>query len=613
MPPRIRFSGEIYEPNKPAKEIQYVFRRTPNIEKPPKDRERRREIAQCGSYNMDTILVGTKIIECHGVFNFKFYTKLVSDEQHEIMNETPTMKLPTKRLAYASNHYHSDLYAIKLYQKSMGQVYRAKIMDLYNQADCQGYRLSLRCDILLLDTGEYLTNISYDCIYDYSLMIDCLKKIPPEVKSARLALAGNIESNIMKKLNEKFCNIIRNKGECKFNIKILDYKENTYLVDLIDDRKNSLISMMMNEYPLLRPESLESEPHSMLGYSEMEPRQSSRNMKTNGDANPGKPCYFGAYGYFKSKLRSLNNNDRETSYDSKRLFKVRIVDKSDPNSIHIIPADEDYLKFHTKFKQELERIPSLRDADKLKSQEYRPFYVGEPIIYKPRHQDEPKIGRWLRGVVIKISKYSKFGLPKCSTSNPDEVADETEIYRMIKMGYMSPDQIIYGIRSVDYGFQTVATFRTMRHLTSSEFRQFTLIWPWSMRCNLFGVYSPCLEQRKNEMEEKKFSRLCLDMIDCWIRERTHEDSPLAYFKVLFRDDILKVSFKDVFIRPFNVSLFYREEPVFSRGPIKTPYDCLNSYLVDRGFASDTVPGTGVSSNIQLDEHVINVLVSHGRI
>lgn len=564
----------------------------------------------CGVYERGVIVDNATIKLCRGINDFYFHTNILTSQNQEIMNLSPRIRFPNKCLMYAANPYNSDLGQIKLYLRDT-KVFRCKIKDLYCEAR---NLLRLKCDVSLLDTGEYIKNISYDCIYDFPQVIDYLAELEPEAKPARLYLSERHEEFMNKNVDKGFREIIKN-ANATFKIKIFDYKNDIYHVDIIEPNGDSVTAQLKEAFPQFKrfydhvPDRQISQ--SPQGFQLVHQILSHKNHKNNLDVQHIRYFDSGACSFFKYKIDAIDEDDMTQSHIAKRFFKVKILNWCDPESFSIIPADEEYIECHERFKRSIQETSCIKSAESEYYREHEPYEPDEFVVFKNEF-GEPKLGEWLRGIVVSVSRYNNYNLSiGTQTGKYKNLAD---VKKMIKDKILEPEDLIYRVRSIDYGFQCKSSHISMRHIRNlNEFRK---VGPWSLRCRLFGI-GP-LQNESDKFCQGQFSSACLDMIDCWMRERLLDNSKNAFFHVLFRSNIVKEPHWKLFCGHIEISLFHRYEPPYSIESAfllhgrRTRFDCLNSYLVDRGFASDTWLRS-IASRVQLDEYIVNMLVQHNRI
>lgn len=560
------------------------------------------EILMCGSYKKGTKLKAT-INRCQNLNDFTFRTHILNRSHFRMMRCTSNIRYPSGASMYSARPYTSDLGDIKILLNHMNQVHRCKIEDLYTVA-IDG-ELVMKVDVLLIDRGTYAKNLDLESLYDFQQTIGFYKEIPPEHNQARIHLGESLPLTLEDiEINEYFVNTIKKRDKMEeYLIEILGYQDGVYHVDIFDKSGRSMISHIRKKFAD-QLKSYESLPQSIPTNeiynvsSFFEPSGAAKNSQNTRNRYQTRQIIkpLGALQYFQKKLKEMPK-DKNELYLQKRFFKVKVLCWSHPNSFFIIPDDNDYLSKHDQFRSDLKVIG---ERAKKKPDTKNKYQLGERCLF--RNEIDPNLGPWLRGVIIDAPKNVTNGF----LIDYEQLCGKNPFL-------LEEGDIIYLVESIDYGFQCC---RTAENLLEVQDNRIFQKCPWALKCRLFGI-----EPHDNtDSDETDFSKNCLDMIDCWMRERILDDSRFAFFHLLFRSDIMSLShIWSADNKLVDITLFHRFEPLYKLadciGPRirRTQYHCLNSYVIESGLASDTNQKTGKRSRVDLDYYVVNLLVQHDKI
>lgn len=542
-----------------------------------------------------------------------------------MMNMVNAIRLPNQALMYAANPYKTHIGKIYLFVDDL-MVHRCLIKDVY--CDFRSRRLELKADFQYLDKGGFRRGADFSNIFDFPQIISHYAEIEPEANIARLDL-GTCELFYDGEINQYFIKLVEGYRGQKFNVKILDYQAGEFYIDLITSDRPSVIQDIRDKFQVKIERYEERAAKSSFyevpnhGRNTRCNRGPSNNIAANferpyNQLNPIDNYYKvaqNALQYFKRKLYHTRDSSIR-SHTGRQLCSVRVLSWLDPESFVIMPDDEGYVQGHDEFKRRLGALECIKNAEQDQFKSDRIFEPNEYILF--RNFADKSLGPWLRGVVMSLSRYNHHGLSVGTHTTRMGHDNIAEITRMVNAGLLDKEDIIYRVRSIDYGYQCVVSPLNMRHVRDeTEYRK---IGTWSMRCCLFGIFPLASEMDKYGVG--LFSPACNDMVDCWIRERLAADNHCLNFYVLFRTNLLPCDEK-LFDKPIEISLFHKRAPSYYLhkslapvGPTKSrgaKFDCLNWYLVDRGFASDQMYKMKVNSNIQLDEYVINMLAEYDKL
>lgn len=561
----------------------------------------RQEVIMCGIYPKGTE-IKAQIVYFRSIDDFciKNIDPTFKTEEKRLMKTAASIKYKSGALMYESRAYTTQPGQIKLFFGRFDTMHRCKIRDLFT-VNFNGV-LNAHASILLIDTGAYIRSVPLSIIFDIPQRIGHYRELEPEAKPARVHLGDPIpldftDTEICQYAGQK----ITNNSTKEFTIKILDYKKDVYHVDIIDQKKKSLVSHLRTKFKdkFVGFEKAAKDPNNQYHFFDVPvPRNRSYHSQNQSRYPPKK--YDSIISYYKEKYKTINDNDRSTSYYQKRFLEVKIIHWDNPNSFAIIPNDDDYTTNHSNFMKSLENIQERKDKELKVEDEL--YVLGQKCLFL--NDFDANLSKWLRGVVVDTP--CKIDLAK----------DLAQLYLDGSNGSSSakPKNLMYLIRSVDYGHETLRSSMYMRPVAQQH--PSLLKGPWSLKCRLFGIYP--LGHDVNRAGEHEFSTSCKSMIDSWIRERILDDGKHAYFNVLFKGDIFKMTenWNNSEDGVMDIVLFhrfdfpYRLEDCLLTKRRKPRYDCLNSFLIDRGLAGDCNNKTRERSYVDMDEYIVNLLVQH---
>jgi len=585
------------------------------------------KVVMCGSYERGAN-IRAKISISYGMNHFYFRTKVLEKEHYKLMKSVLGIKYRSGALMYQARPYTTDIGQVKLYHQ-FGEVQRCQIKDLFT-VNVSG-EIKLLADILLIDRGWTMYKVQFKHLYDPPQYINYYKDIEPEAKLSRLNLGPPIPSDFNdKEVNDCFRNSIRKNSHEEFTVRIFDYKEGMYYVDVINKQNQSLIAHLKEKFRdkierIITRELIgrsdkdstsddeyileilpQARPKRGQRFKSNEPLKSSQFIcRTVTESSSNKRIYRDVLAYFKDKIDHNEKKGPNMSYLQKRFFKVKILSWCDPASFVVVPDDPDYIRCHDDFRREIESYQNVNEEED--GAEEEEFLAGQLCLFK--NDIDLNLGKWLRGIVIRVPEIENAFVKdktnaKGSAKGPCQSEGTDDQCRCIDRSYF-----VYQILSVDYGFKCYRSSYNMRQIKDE--RIFSR-GPWSLRCRLFGVH-PNLEQRE-------FSKSCIEMIDSWVRSRILDTGKFAFFHVLFRTDLSEIPKVWRSDGPMaEISLFHRFEPPYKIEDCILPrkrrsrFDCLNAFLINRGFASDYSETLAKSSKVELDEFVVNLLVPHDRI
>lgn len=590
----------------------------------------------CGLYHKGTIIKDVDIVffsqdeRRHGGTEFHVRHKLLSEKDRDFIQGVPNVKIGGNHKMYQSNPFNADIGLIKLYQDpNTEEVHRCVIDDIYCGPPKRQY-LYLLATITLIDLGQSLT-CDYEQIFDYSQRTGHLMDVEPEALSARLYLPGK-DSDRTQRLHKILKDMISNKSgaDKKYYIKILGYKDKIYEVDVITELEESFLnshapedtcSSSLTSAGCSNTDGDNSSANSFGQFSETFPSaRRERGIKTlprrrdrdsiistlTSSRREVAPNFIGAMNYFTYHL--TRSHAPGSSYISNRLSKVMLLDWYEPDLIAILPYDKVYS--HEKFRAKLNSLKCVQQAGDLKNKiEKKVYKPGEFVFFKNVFRDID-LGLWLRGVVVSIGCHNHHNLI-CAQRRTDQAKLDNfnTIVRLVNEGKLCPDDILYRVRSVDYGCEARSSSLNMRVV--SDLHEFKSVGTWSLRCKLFGIYP-------FKGDQGEFADHSIDAFDSWIRHKFDEDD--TGFRVLFKSFLNSADVQTSFDKLIDITLFHRfDQPcdaAKSLADLMKPklarYSCLNWHLVYHGLVESSNE-SGTCSNIQLEDHVIQRLVQHRRL
>ena len=586
-----------------------------------------------------TTIEGAKLTGIKGVNDFYFCVNILTEEDRQDLTDSITITADSGVPLFRSNPYNCNLGDIKLYKSENGSVLRCKILDMYCTDRGNPKALRLCVDLSLIDSGRRVDSVWYDRIFDLGQVVGHCLQLEPEAKPAVLDIDYTLLEGRDNKIDKIFRDFLANSKEHK--VKIINHQGGLYHVDIILPDGESLASLMNKYFSELSQGSVlkkkvicdnyradEDQVHffSLPIIYPIQSRDSKAlkaNRKSRYDSDRRPPRYVGALEYFKKKLNDLRFNDsRMFSWNSKRFFQVKVISWLDPDNISIIPDDEDYIRSHTSFRQTLDGMPCVgRAENESELMSMQPFGLGEKVLFKNTYLD-PALGNWLRGTVIAMSFYGKNNL-SVHSSGRDPKRNLSNIRQMIKDGILSPDDVVYRVKAIDYGYEIRSSHFSMRHLTKADEESLSRIVPWSLSCSLYGVYPLPTFSAPDKLKKGKHSISCIGMMDSWLREQILTNSRIMFFNIFFRTPIRTLDAAHLDQMKIEISLFHRHQtanPIVKQLPkhLMVPtksayYRNLNWFLVELGVASDSPDYDSESSQIQLEECIVNKLVKCGKL
>lgn len=535
---------------------------------------------------------------------FYMRSKFLTHEDYKLMETARKIRFnKTGALMYAARPYTTEIGEIKLFFPFPDEPCRCQIKDMYTIAVYEELRVYV--DIFMIDKGYHVSQIPIHMIFDFPQRINYYKDLKPEASLARLYLGHPIPDDYKDaEIDEYFCETMRNSSRKNFLIKILDYKQETYYVDIIDAKKNSVIQHIRekfkNKVEKFEDKLIDAGNIDDLAYiyqrsfHNFKPIEIPRKTYCLSKIVKKKTKHYnGVLDYFKQLENDINmSDDRSKFYLMKHLYRVKVLRWRHPEEFYIIPDDPEYANIHENFKRELDAYGQLFEKDKEDSiHSQRTYKLGQKCLFQ--NEIDSSLSKWLRGVVIEVPKID-CGFLKITTTQ-------------YEASYSA--HLVYRIRSIDYGFQCERTSANLRPVDEKD-RLFYKREPWSLRCRLFGI-----DRLRHELDlyhEQGFSDSCLRTIDNWVRMRTYTDRS-AFFYILFRNDVFKTPKLSPHHEPSTeISLFHKLELPCSltdsfSGKQKYRYDSLNSYLINKGLVSDHMHKLDKSSHVDLDEYIINFL------
>lgn len=567
-----------------------------------------------------TVSNKARIIPDGGYKKFFIHTRLLRQNDIKNLELTTTLQGDSGNLLYRANQYHADIGELKIYKDNNGRAHRCKIIDMYcAKKDTPSIRLCV--DILLIDAGIEIYMVWYDNIFDYNQLTSHCINIEPEVKLARLGIKE--EPKDENKVNSLFKYLVTKSKRHSIKLKSED-DDGCLRVDVILDDGKSLVDIINDEIDIQNIQFKKLAIQATIGQNITRPtsaryKQEQRRFGTlNNKCKPESKFprnYLGASSYFNLMVDSTERDRTLQHHVPQSFFKVKVISWYDPENISIIPADDTFIKTKSEHRQLLENTKVIKFADTLRYGEDQPYQIGEIILFKTSLFEKENLGRWLRGIVVSTSVYSGHYLSSTGSKSNSSYAS---LMKMVEQNIIDLSDIVYMVKSIDYGYQCRSSHYSMRHLRPKDLEAIAFVPPWSLSCSLFGVYPlHSGTTDKSSVDKKKFSSTCIHVMDSWLRERTMDDNRLAFFHIFFRDQIRGYDFFKTPNEKITVSLFHRHEPPYTfyesykLSQRSTYFHNLNWFLVDTGIASDSANYAGESSQVQLEEYIVNKLVKHG--
>lgn len=526
------------------------------------------ETVMCGIYKRDTELKA-HIVHYYDMDDFwiKNLVPTINLEERKLMDTVTSIKLASGSPMYEARVYATEPGQIKLFRDQHGGMLRCQVKHLFTY-NINGVLYPF-ASIRLVDTGEFLREVPLSDLFDIPQRINFYSEIEWGAKPARIHLGESVPLDFQ---DGEICRYaldkISNSPGKQFTIKILDYRDGIYHVDLISKNGKSLVEHLRAKF---------SSKLAQFDQPKFSQPTYSRGRKQ--DLLLSKPKYNSITSYYKKIFQNINVDYSGTLFYQKTLIQVKIINWTGPEGINIIPNDIEYSEDHRNFMRELNEYQTKRE--KQLPQLYQTYAVGQRCIYYNGPTDA--LSTWMRGTVVETPEGVKPG-------------DWTNC--------------VYRIRSFDYGNEVLKNPTDMREI--SEDNPFLSLGPWSLRCRLFGVHPLEVDGTGAHVH----SSLCKNMMDVWIRGMMADQGDYnTSFYALFKDNILKIS--DNWCsddEPMDINIFYRfdfvniKEDCMRVRRRKPRYDCLNSFLIERGVAGDCNLETGQRSKLDIDEYIVNLMV-----
>lgn len=585
------------------------------------------ENKKCGDYEKGHEISG-QLYKCNKIYDFCIRRQILDSEDKEIMLVARTARSPTGLLYYDARPYTTDIGQIKIYfdprSKTMA---RCRIRQLYNSS-FQG-QLRVKAQITLIDTGDHMAGVGFHLIYDFPQTARYLTKLEPEVTICSLDLPDHLLMD--QELNKLFMDTIKKRhSNSQYTIVIRSYRNGRYHVDLLNSSRQSFIDHIKSSYRVkfgLVPDGNSTggsdassdtvDSHESLHtYSRTLIKPPQLRFQTIETAHHRHRNYRGASHYFLTRIKEIQNSQPNRFAMFKRFFDVKLTIWEHPRDIYLIPRDPDYQKSHQDL---LDDIKVYVEKHKLHEEDdsiYETvFHVGEKVIFRNRHVDQ--IGSWLRGVIIEVPKMTGQTWVDMKKSEVEKSKTEHKS-RSTSSAYNIMQKYVYRVRSIDYGFENALSVGNIRRVLDKSI--FTTRGPYSLRCRLFGV-NP-LYNDQDEDGKVDFSDQCKTMIDAWMREKILQEFRPSYFYALFQTKFKDLSDNHLTADgSMDITLFHRYETIDkslediylpSRKKKEITFACLNTYLIESGYATDDLGGN-VSSNVDLDQLLINLLANRHEI
>lgn len=499
----------------------------------------------------------------------------------------------TNKLMYEARVYTTQLGDIKLYHERTpryNSIYRVKILDLYPKA-VDGV-IVVRAKVQLLDRCCFRW-VDFSNLYDYPHQARCYQNLKPEVYPCKLHLAKTTDAQESDFVNNKFSGLLKSLEE-EITVKIIDYEDDRYSVDILGKNGESITNRLIEKCGQVLGEKLKMQ----------------KKDENSGEYNDGldylfkrvnialyhksryppkhKPRYISSVMFFRDKLIKNITENKKPPAIRNNIIRVKVLSWHNPACLSITPLDEDFAnhdRFLFNLEKDLFKSFDVNDPEASK----RIYKTGQEVLFKV---DLDMKQRWCRGIIVSEPSTSKV---------LESISDESPLVNSL--------DLVYKIRSIDYGFMVFRTNYDIRRVTDSAV--FSRQAPYALRVKLFGVHP-----RPGKSGE--LTSVCRNGIDRWLRSRMieYEEDFFSYFFAIFRDEENNILKKNVNIGSIygEITLVHRLEEyrstykdMYRREKKKPPFACLNTYLIEKGFASDHHPKTGRASKVQIDEYLINLL------
>lgn len=539
---------------------------------------------------------------------FYFIREILTDAELRAMAEVPDITIRPGVKRFLSSPFDCEFNQVKLYQDPVTKkVYRCVIEDVYCVQETLT-KLALNVDILLLDIGERKKSVRNMYIYDIPQRINYLSETEREAKMARL----NLDDNQDHKIFEEFKNHVTRSESNLFEIKICGYDEDSvYRIDVTTTNK----STFLETYDFVSQLKSRSNCHENLSLDvfyevpKMQPR-SIRKLKPiqkhKSDQSSLKR-YSCAIDYFRKKLSEQDLKLNEPR-NRRRLLEVVPIEWEGIDQITIVPHDDSYYASHGDFVKTLGSLKCMKNVCEDKPVPIKVYKPGQFVIFKNVFGDSG-INPWLRGVVVSMCCYNEHGLLiKQRKTLEERQINYYTVVHLVRSGKVEACDLIYRVRSVDYGLECRCSPINMRDVRDT--REFKQVGTWTLTCRLFGVHFHQNGNRPPRETQSTFNE--------WLNQKRKLPRPSGQptvLSVIFRDDLMSYKPDRDFDKRFEISLFHREKKAgvlqCGRGEVQANFDCVNWYLVEKGLA--TQHDQNGSSNIQLEDHVMNLMVKHKKI
>lgn len=493
-------------------------------------------------------IVDTKLVLTENIDSFYFYTKQLDDGQRELIKTAPEFR-PRAR------PHTTRPGDIKIYASPDKVGRRCKILDLYSRAHFN--KLQVYTEIFLIDEARFMKNINLSNIYDLPQPLD---GVEPEVMHARLDCLG-YESGA----NEFFLSELKDSSS-DVKLKIIGLRDGTYIVDILHNDE-SLVEKLNETFPF-KVQSPTSDSKSLDETdSAIIPDFASINSQHSQIFNNPKFVqeYMGAKQFFSSQFLRSGTNLRDPEI-GRYLFRVKLLYWYQPWSIYIVPDSLGYVENYKTFRDTLDR---LSDSCVSRNEMNLVYRIGQICFIN--NEFDSKLGKWLRGVVLKTPS------PSCHGKTRHVRINNTQ----------SPDKLIYRVRSIDFGFELLKSAKDLRPVRKEKL--FYSKSSWALGCRLFGVYPQPKSHKKGKTIDQFHTDICIDMIDSWVRERI-ENEVEGSFYVVFQAGLERNTHQDILNPRTYITLFHRYESTYDYARLSPAnnigrYSCLNTFLVENGYAS----------------------------
>lgn len=514
----------------------------------------------------------------------------LSPQDIKLMKRVPSIRYEvSKARQYLANPYKTEFGQRKLFIDRGGQPHRVIVDDLTPSMRSNSIILDVK--IKFIDKYQTLV-VPIHKIYDFPPAMSRIRDIRPELHRCRFRLNSRLlDPAEYAKINTYFMQQVKPN---RHDVAILrfDTESGTYTVDLVcrtGKMKGKLLGdMLASRFKDIIPGFL---PRNGMFDNKVE--VISKYQPDHSDI-----INLSSFEYFRKKYIEMSGTNPGKGVCWQLPIKVKVVRWMDSDTFLIIPLQY-YFGGHTAFKKRLARLGDLSMDNQPEYDQELTYVDGQKCYFK--NFSLHNMGIWLRGIVTQVPKQSYIDLL---------LRKEPHLF------IVDPSKFVYKIISIDYGFTCFRSPENMRPV--GDIHRFSLMCPFALKCSLFGIRP--WSHDIDDLGRRRFSNPCKNAVEDWMRERIliNEEDRESSFYVLFRTDISRI-IPGNFINDESifVNLLHRRALPPEQILIELPereimhFESLNSYLVDKGYATCMNDDDDTSSCIQLDEFILNKMADRG--